>query len=48
MGLLNFLQGFDKFGHSLALTYKGSDKHQTKLGAFITIMIQILVVVQLV
>ena len=48
MGFLNFLQGRDKFGHSITLAYKGSATHQTKLGAFITIMIYILVVAQLV
>ena len=39
LGLFKFLLGRDQFGHSLNVNYKGSETHQTKLGAFVSIMI---------
>ena len=48
MRLTRFLLGLDKLGHSLTIKYKGKGMHQTKLGSFITIVIQILVIVMLV
>ena len=48
MSLLNFFLGLDKLGHPFTVTYKGNETHPTKLGAIITITIQILVIIKLV
>ena len=48
MGLLSFLLGLDKLGHSLTVTYKGNETHPTILGAIFTITIQVLVIIKLV
>ena len=48
MGFLSFLLGRDVLGHSIAITYKGSDTHPTMVGSTISILIKIFVIVYLV
>ena len=46
--LSSFLMSRDVLGHPLSVNYKGSDTFQTKLGAFISIGVQMAVLAQLV
>ena len=46
--LSSFLMSRDVLGHPLSVNYKGSDTFQTKLGAFISISVQALVLTQLI
>ena len=46
MGLLALVLSRDKFGHPMTLKYKGEGSHQTIPGAFLSIAIHTLVVIQ--
>ena len=35
---VNFLKGFDKYGHGVGVNYKGNAKFKTLLGVFITLL----------
>lgn len=48
MGFVSFLLARDILGHPLSVNYKGQNKFNTKLGAFLSIGIRTLVLVQLV
>ena len=39
---------FDTFGHAITVNYKGQDKHRTCPGAFISIGIQVMVLIYLI
>ena len=38
MGFINFVQKSDMFGHPVALTFRGSSKHKTIIGGFVSII----------
>ena len=40
--ITNFLLSRDHLGHRVALKYKGSDMHPSKLGAFLSIAIKVI------
>ena len=46
MGLRNLLLSQDKLGHSIGVNYKGNEKFSTLLGAALSILITIMVLVQ--
>ena len=45
MGFASFLLERDTLGHAFSLKYKGKDAYMTPLGAFISITIQIMVLI---
>ena len=47
MGFMSFLLSRDLLGHSISVNYRGETTFNTKLGAFFSVCIQILVFVQL-
>ena len=47
MGILNFLLSWDQLGYSPSLSYKGEKRHNTMLGAVLSLSIKTLVVIQL-
>ena len=46
MGFASFLLGRDTMGHAFSINYKGNGSYQTPLGACITIIIQVLALIQ--
>jgi len=42
---LDFILSRDKLGHGLSVNYKGSDSHPTKLGALLSIGIQLMAMI---
>ena len=48
MGFLSFLLSRDAMGHAFSINYKGKDTYPTLCGAFLTMAIQVLTLVQLV
>ena len=48
MGFMSFLLSRDMLGHDLSITYKGETTFNTKLGAFLSIAVQVLVLIQLI
>ena len=47
-GIVDFLVSLDMFGHPVGVNYKGSGVFQTKLGAFVTLVVQALMVFNLI
>ena len=47
-GIVDFFVSLDFFGHPVGVNYKGSGVFQTKLGAFITLIVQALMVFNLI
>ena len=47
-GIIDFFVSLDIFGHPVGVNYKGSGTYQTKLGAFVTLSIQSLMMFNLV
>ena len=45
MGFASFLLGQDTLGHAFSFSYKGNKTYETPLGAFISITIKILVLI---
>ena len=48
MGLMNFFLSRDLLGHQISVNYKGEGTFNTKLGAFLSLGILVLVLIQLV
>ena len=46
--MLAFLTSFDIFGHAVGVTYKGDGTLKTRLGAFMTLATNILILINLV
>ena len=46
--IVDFLVSLDLFGHPVGVNYKGSGVFQTKLGAFLTLVVQALMVFNLI
>ena len=42
---LRILPSLDNFGHSFALTYKGSEAYQTKLGGLCSLLIKVMTLI---
>ena len=47
-GIIDYFVSIDIFGHPVGVNYKGGDKFKTKLGAFITLVTQSLMVFNLI
>ena len=43
--LSSILMSRDRLGHPISVNYKGEDTHKTKIGAFLSIGIQVMVVI---
>ena len=48
MGFLKLLLGRDQMGYEPKLTYMGNQQYRTKLGAVLTLLVQLLVIMQLI
>lgn len=48
MGLTSLLLSRDMLGHNISINYKGESTYNTKFGAFLSIGIQVLVLIQLI
>ena len=44
-GFVKFLVNRDFFGQPITVLYKGNEKYKTKLGAFCTILVTVLVLI---
>ena len=44
MKFVRFFRSFDKFGEPVKINYKGEDTYRTKLGAFFTILLYVMVI----
>ena len=47
-GIIDYFVSLDVFGHSVGVNYKGSGVYKTKLGAFVTLVTQSLMIFNLV
>ena len=46
--LSNIFMSRDRLGHPITVNYKGEDTHKTKIGAFFSIGIQVMVTIFLI
>ena len=45
MGFLKFILARDVLGHPITINYKGEDTYKTKVGAFLSIGVQVMVLI---
>ena len=45
MGFLKFILARDVLGHPITINYKGEDTYKTKIGAFLSIGVQVMVLI---
>ena len=45
MGFLKFFLARDMLGHPITINYKGEDTYKTKIGAFLSIGVQVMVLI---
>ena len=48
LSLGRFVKNLDNFGHSISVSYKGQDSHQTIIGGFMTIIVRVLTAITIV
>lgn len=45
---LNYVRGFDRFGHEVKVSYQGSEYYKTMLGSIVTFAVYTLVLINLI